>query len=183
MVDRTAAEQKRCMSRRDFLLAGGAVTMTTLIATIPGVRVLALPARIKTYPRKRIVTLDAVKQDVPIPFKYPFEDPLGSASVLVKLGVPAGGGVGPHDDIVAFNALCTHMGGPLMGTYKSEYKAMGPCPFHLTTFDLTKRGMVIAGHATESLPQVLLEIDDGVIYATGMLGLIYGRASNLSTEA
>ena len=98
----------------------------------------------------------------------------------MKLGVPAGGGVGPNDDIVAFNALCTHMGGPLMGTYKKEHKAIGPCPLHLTTFDLIKHGMVIAGHATESLPQVLLEVSGDEIYATGMLGLIYGRARNLA---
>ena len=169
-----------CMTRRQFLLAGGSATVTVLLTTLPGFKnALAVPARVTKYPRKNIASLSDVQQDVPIYFKYPDDDPLSSASFLVKLGRPAGGGIGPHDDIIAFNALCTHMGGPMMGTYKKEHKAIGPCPFHLTSFDLTKHGMVIAGHATESLPQVLLEVKGKDIYATGMIGLIYGRSSNL----
>lgn len=170
----------KCVSRRRFLLVGGTGTMTVLLTAIPGVKnALAMPVLLTRYPRKQIARLSDLHHDVPAYFKYPDEDPLSSASFLVKLGVPGGAGVGPDGDIVAFNSLCTHMGGPLMGTYKKEHKAMGPCPLHLTTFDLTKHGMVIAGHATESLPQLLLEVQGNDIYATGILGLIYGRASNL----
>lgn len=175
-----ARTQGACLTRRQFLLAGGATVTTLLWITLPGVsQAIAVPARLTRYPRKKIATMSQLKQDAPIPFKYPFDDYIHSSSELIKLGVPAGGGVGPDKDIVAFNTLCTHMGGPLMGTYKKEYKALGPCPFHLTTFDLTKHGMVIAGHATESLPQVTLEVKGNDIYATGMLGLIYGRSDNL----
>jgi arsenite oxidase small subunit len=67
----------------------------------------------------------------------------------------------------------------MQGTYKEEYKALGPCPFHLTSFDLTRHGIVIAGHATESLPQIVLEVEGDAIYATGLIGLVYGRAQNL----
>lgn len=101
--------------------------------------------------------------------------------MLVKLGAPASGGVGPKGDIVAFSTLCTHMGGPLAGTYKAEHKVLGPCPLHLTIFDMTRHGMVVAGHATESLPQVVLEVKGDNIYATGVLGLIYGKRNNLDT--
>ncbi len=111
----------------------------------------------------------------PMVFQYPVEDPYAT-NILVKLDEEAGGGVGEHKDIVAFNQLCTHMGGPLAGTYNKEHKVLGPCPFHLTTFDLTRHGMVISGHATESLPQVILEVDEGIIYATGIMGLLYGHA-------
>lgn len=171
-----------CVTRRQFLVAGGgAVTVLLTIPAIPGLKsLLAVPAQVAKYPRKLVAQLDEVGDGVPVYFKYPDEEPLSSASFLVKLGRPAGSGVGPDGDIVAFNALCPHMGGPLMGTYKKEEAAIGPCPFHLTTFDLTKHGMVIAGHATESLPQVLLEISGNEIYATGMLGLIYGRARNVA---
>ena len=169
-----------CVNRRRFLLASGGGALTVMLTGIPGfANAQPLPARVVSYPRKRIASLGEVHQDVPLYFKYPDEDPLSSASVLIKLGEPAEGGVGPDSDIVAFNALCPHMGGQLMGTYKAEHKAIGPCPFHLTTFDLKKHGMVIAGHATESLPQILLEVEGDEIYATGVLGLIYGRASNL----
>lgn len=179
-MDNKTAFEGSCVTRREFMLAGGSGTMTVLLTTLPGFKdALAVPVQVTTYPRKRIASLSEVQQDVPIHFKYPDEDPLSSASFLVKLGAPAGGGVGPNNDIVAFNALCTHMGGPMMGTYRKEHKAIGPCPFHLTTFDLTKHGMVIAGHATESLPQILLEVEGNEIYATGTLGLIYGRSSNV----
>ena len=40
-------------------------------------------------------------------------------------------------------------------------------------------GIVISGHATQSLPQVLLEVRDGDIYGTGVRGLLYGLASNV----
>ena len=139
----------------------------------------SVPATLRKYPEKRIASLSQLDQDIAFDFRYPFDDEILSASFLVKLGAPAGGGIGPDGDIVAFNALCPHMGGPMMGTYKAEHKAVGPCPFHLTTFDLTKRGMVIAGHATESLPQVTLELRGNEIYATGLLGLVYGRYDNL----
>ncbi|MEZ6152138.1 MAG: hypothetical protein R3C09_18710 [Pirellulaceae bacterium] len=45
---------------------------------------------------------------------------------------------------------------------------------YLTTFDLTRHGIVVAGHATERLPQIILEIDGDQIYATGIVGLLYG---------
>ncbi len=173
--------ERPCLTRRQFLLtSGGAAATSVLLLSVPGLANAAVPARTTRYPEKRIAKLSELKQDIPIGFKYPFDEPLHSASFLVKLGVLAGGGVGPDKDIVAFNALCTHMGGPLMGAYKQEHKAVGPCPFHLTSFDLTKHGMVIAGHATESLPQVLLEARGDDIYAVGMLGLIYGRYDNLA---
>ncbi len=93
------------------------------------------------------------------------------------------GGVGPKKDIVAFSSLCTHMGGLMVGAYRKEDKIAGPCPLHLTTFDLTRHGMVVAGHATESLPQVVLEVEGGDIYAKGILGLVYGKRDNLDTAA
>ncbi len=134
---------------------------------------------IKEYPRKHIARVSELKQDQPIDFLYPPENPTSSFT-LVKLGEPAGAGVGKDQDIVSFSNMCTHMGGPLNGSYKPEHKALGPCPFHLTTFDLTRHGMVISGHATESLPQAQLQIVGDDIYVTGVMGLIYGYCDNLS---
>jgi len=39
--------------------------------------------------------------------------------------------------------------------------------------------MVVAGHATSPLPQVVLESDGDDIYAIGVLGLIYGYHKNI----
>ena len=180
MTDRKQTK-KPCLSRRELLVAGG-VTMSTVMLSIPGVAWgQRVPARVARYPRKKVARLRDVREGVPIAFKYPADAPYHCASFLVKLGAPAGGGVGPDDDIVAFNALCTHAGGPLMGQYRHEHKAIGPCPFHLTTFDLTRHGMVIAGHATQSLPQIVLEIERSSVYATGVLGLIYGTPDSFQT--
>ena len=89
------------------------------------------------YPRKKIARLSELKVDEPVDFEYPDEGQYAE-SILVKLGQEAGGGLGPDKDVVAFNYTCTHQGGPLQGTYQAADKALGPCPLHLTTFDLTR---------------------------------------------
>ncbi len=171
-------EPRACMNRREFLLAGG-LTVTTM-ALAPSIAFGASPpvAVLKaTYPRQRIGKLSALAKGKPVQFKYPYAS---VDNMLVRLGAPAGGGVGAEQDVVAFNLLCTHMGGPLHGTYKEAHQMLGPCPLHLTTFDLTRHGMVVAGHGTESLPQIVLETSGDDIYAVGVMGLIYGYAHNVT---
>lgn len=167
-----------CLTRRAFLIGGGAAATTTLLLSLPGLGLKNVAAQVTTYPKKRIATLSALKLDQPLSFTYP-DTGMNSQSLLIKLGVPAGAGIGPGQDVVAFNTICTHMGGPV-GIYVQSAKALGPCPFHFTTFDLTRHGIVISGHATESLPQVLLELEGDDIVAVGILGLIYGRFDNLT---
>ncbi len=183
-TEHNSATIRPCMTRRRFLLASGGATLTTVFLTscskeeaaTPGGAV-ALDAEVAGYTRKKIAQLGTLEVDTPLTFSYPYDD-LNSLNFLVKLGVPAGGGVGPESDIVAYSTLCTHMGGDFSDTgktYLKEHKIIGPCPLHLTTFDLTRYGMVVAGQATESLPQVVLEVDGDDVYATGILGLIYGK--------
>lgn len=161
-------------SRRRFLIGSGTAVA---LGAIPGVS-HALYANEKKYPRKKIARLSELKNDEQVAFRYPFDD-LHSTNFLVKLGEVAGGGIGVDNDIVAFNGLCPHMGGPLSGIYNAEHKVAGPCPLHLTTFDLSRHGMVISGHATESLPQITLEVDGDDIYATAVIGLIYGHCNHI----
>jgi len=174
--DKNDSEGKLCLSRRNFLLAGGT---SVLLTSVPGMST-ALNGAVKGYPTKKIATLSDIKQDEQFYFRYPVEDSIYANNFLVKLGTEAGGGIGESHDIVAFNSYCPHMGGPLNGHYNQEHKVAGPCPLHLTTFDLTRHGMVISGHATESLPQIVLELRGNDIYATGIMGLIYGQHENVS---
>jgi len=172
-----------CMTRRAFLFGGSAaVVSTVLLPGLPGLDGKALAAEVARYPRKLIGKLSALKLNSPHKFNYP-DEAQNSNSLLFRLDALAGGGIGPDQNIVAFNALCTHMGGSLEGpdAFSAPDQALGPCPLHQTSFDLTRHGMVIGGHATESLPQVLLELEGDDIYAVGMLGLIYGRFDNLNT--
>jgi arsenite oxidase small subunit len=170
---------KCLMSRRSFLLTSGATTATVMVMVNAGSsEAQQVPATVATYPRKKIGKLSALKADKPVEFTYPDEGQYAE-SMLVKLGVPAGGGIGPDRDVVAFNNYCTHQGGPLGGTYKADTKSLGACPFHLSTYDLTRHGILISGQAYQSLPQVLLELDGDDIYAVGIFGLVFGRYDNL----
>ncbi len=174
-----APGERACLSRRSFLLRGGlAVTVVALgIPSLGRAETDLQKALVASYPRRKIGALSALKAGQPVEFNYPYPN---VANILVKLGARAGGGVGAAEDVVAFNQQCTHMGGPMQGTYKPEHQVLGPCPIHLTTFDLTRHGMVVSGHATESLVQIVLETEGDDIYAVGVLGLIYSYASNLA---
>ncbi len=173
-----AAGTRPCLiNRRSFLLTGGIAT-TVIMVGIPGLPQAQTPAVVATYPRKFITRLSELVVDEPFDFEYPDEGAYAE-SILIKLGREAGGGLGPERDVVAFNYTCTHQGGPLQGTYQAADKALGPCPLHLTTFDLTRHGIFISGPAYQSLPQVLMELEGDDIYAVGMFGLIYGRYDNL----
>ena len=173
------SDSSNCLSRRKFLFGVGAVTVGTIILPVlPRMGGTALSAEFARYPSKFVTRLSSLKLNEPHYFSYPDEG--GTAkSLIVKMGSPAGGGIGEEFDVVAYNTLCTHMGGDMSRTFRAEYQVLGPCPFHQSTFDLTRHGMIISGHATESLPQVLLELDGDDIYAVGLIGLIYGRYDNL----
>jgi arsenite oxidase small subunit len=170
---------KCLMSRRNFLLSSGATTATVMVLINAGTPFAhQVPGVIATYPRKLVAKLSTLKQDSPVDFQYPDEGAYSEA-MIVKLGAPAGGGIGPGRDVVAFNYACTHQGGSLEGTYKADTKSLGACPLHLSTYDLTRHGILISGQAYQSLPQVLLELEGDNIYAVGVFGLIFGRFDNL----
>lgn len=164
-----------------MLLTGTGVAIVAL-ASLPGHALAQMAGRevkLARYPRRLVGRLSRLETGKPVRFAYPYEQ---TPCMLVKLGVVAGAGIGPQDDVVAFTTTCTHMGGSLEGTYKPDLQILGSCPMHLTTFDLTRHGMVISGHATESLPQVMLETEGDNIYAAGVMGLIYGYGSNLKRD-
>lgn len=176
-----ATPHKCLVSRRNFLLAaaGATATFTVMVTLDPGgARAQKVPAAVATYPRKKIAKLSRLKVDEPIDFSYPDEGAYAE-SFLVRLGAEGGGGIGPRKDVVAFNYACTHQGGPMQETYSGKTKSLGPCPLHLSTYDLTRHGILISGQAYQSLPQVLLELEGDDIYAVGIFGLIYGRYDNL----
>lgn len=128
------------------------------------------------YPRVEVARLSELTVGEPIAFEYPLKEQTAS---LVKLGKPAQYGLGPDGDIVAFSTKCTHMGWSLEDTFNPQECVFGPCPGHFSTFDAAVGGQVILGQATQRLPQVVLAIEDDVVYAEGMLGLIYGYRNNL----
>jgi len=151
----------------------------TLVAVgMPGVLGASMQARVAEYPRKQIAQIGRLRKGERVAFRYPW-DHENCDSVLVRLDRPAAGGIGPAQEIVAFNALCTHMGESMPATlFTASTGVAGPCPWHWTTFDLTRHGMVVSGHATQGLPQVLLRAEGNNILAVGVLGLMFGFHDN-----
>lgn len=182
--EKSAAHGKCMMTRRTFLMTSGAATAATTIgiSLFPGsANAFSATAQVVGYPRKRIAKLSQLQDNVPFDFNYP-DDVRNNQCMLVKMGgAQGGGGIGRQRDIVAFSYLCTHQGGPMQGRYRvaGDQRVLGQCPFHLSTYDLRRHGIIVSGQAYESLPQVLLELDGDDIYAVGMLGLVFGRNSNL----
>lgn len=177
------AHNKCMMSRRDFLLYSGTASATSMIPLTLFAGTLAqteVDARVVGYPRKLIGKISELRTHEPTYFQYPDEG-ANSLSMLVRTGVECGGGIGLDKDIVAFSMICTHQGGSLAGAYKhdGEHRIVGQCPFHLSTFDVRRHGIMVSGQAFESLPQVLLEIEGDDIFAVGVMGLIFGRVNNL----
>jgi len=162
------------------LATSGTVSTLLLAEIFPG-RVVgqqqAATAEVTTLDRQKIGQLSTLQAGEAVSFNYPNAGELSNC-MLVKTGEKSGGGIGEGQDVVAFSGRCTHMGGSLDGEYKPQHKVAGPCSLHLTTFDLTRHGMVVAGHATQALPQILLELDGDDIYAIGVVGLLYGNSVN-----
>jgi len=162
-------------TRREFLyVAGAAGTGTALFFILPKFVGSDGPgegaAIVGVFPSVKVASLSELQEGVPVFFDYP---QVGQGNILVKMGEPVIGGVGPDEDIVAFSRICTHMGCPI-SEYQHEYKALGPCVCHFTTFDLIHGGMVAMGQATQNLPQVILDIDGDAVMAGGLLRLVYG---------
>lgn len=173
------------VSRRDFLKLSG-TGAATAGATLAGGGLLA-PATADAaskeqvaratlpYPERRVANARKLRVNEPVTFTYPDKT---SPCMLVRMGHPVPGGVGPDGDIVAYSTLCTHMGCPVSYDRKSrDFK----CPCHFSVFDGEKAGQMVTGQATENLPRIILSYDErsGDIRAVGVDGLIYGRQANI----
>ncbi|MDA7087333.1 arsenate reductase (azurin) small subunit [Pseudomonas sp. SA3-5] len=166
------------ISRRTFLKAGGGVAASVVIG-VPALTQAATSSaegRVNLpYPTRAIGKAQQLQANTPVAFAYPDDT---SPCVLIKMGAPVPGGVGPQRDIVAYSTLCTHMGCPV--TYDAEQRLF-KCPCHFSIFDPEHVGQMVSGQATENLPSIVLVYnpDDDSVNAIAVNGLIYGRQSNL----
>jgi arsenite oxidase small subunit len=164
-------------TRREFLKVSGTVAATAGVAAMPSAAEAATARGRATlpYPTKPVAKAAALPVNAPQAFTYP---DASSPCTLVKLGKRVPGGVGPDGDIVAYSVLCTHMGCPV--SYNESQRTFR-CPCHFSTFDAELGGQMICGQATENLPQIELRYNanDGSVSAVGVIGLIYGRQSNI----
>jgi Rieske Fe-S protein len=133
-----------------------------------------------------------------ITFNYPLRN---EPNFLINLAAPPGGaggatnvvgGVGPQNSIVAFSAICQHLGCPAPAI---AYYPPGTCPntpgnksfyihcsCHGSTYDPANGASNLTGPAVLPLPQVTLEWDasDDTIYATNETGpVVNGHITTL----
>jgi arsenite oxidase small subunit len=171
---------KRCRNlvdtgRRQFLRGAGiAAAGLATAATMPQEAKAASTLARVSYPANRLANVSELKVNVPVDVSYPDAEAPG---VLIKLGQPVEGGVGPDGDIVGFSTICPHKGFPM--SYNSGDRTLN-CPGHYSRFDVEKGGQQIWGQATQNLPQYVLRVDDkGDIHAEGLDELLYGRLNNV----
>ncbi len=163
------------VGRRQFLRGGALAAAGAAVSTVAGTPAQATPANAQVdYPSDKLANITDLAVNEPMDIEYPDPD---SPGVLIKLGQPVEGGVGPDGDIVAFSVLCPHKG-YYMG-YNSEDRTLN-CPGHFSRFDVEAGGQQVWGHATQNLPQFVLRVDgNGDIFAEGATDLIFGRPSNV----
>ncbi len=95
---------KRCnnlvdVGRRRFLTGAGVATAGAAAAAMMPTPAKASPtSALVKYPADRLANLSDLKVDEPFAVAYPDDDAPG---VLIKLGTPVPGGVGPDGDILS----------------------------------------------------------------------------------
>lgn len=129
-------------------------------------------------------------------FDYPLSN---EPNILINLASPSGegasnvaGGVGPNGSIVAFSAVCQHLGCmvPSIAFYPPGTCSEGfaghafyiHCSCHGSTYDATRSGANLTGPATRPLPQVTLQWNrpDDSLWAVGVTGpTVLGHPSTL----
>lgn len=103
-------------------------------------------------PRERIASVADLEVGQAIPFHYPTSrDPC----LLIRKS---------EDEFLAFSSQCTHLMCPVIPAVK-ENKLH--CPCHEGYFDATT-GEPTAGPPRRPLPQILLDVAEGEIYAIGV---------------
>jgi arsenite oxidase small subunit len=187
--------------RRNFLrLMIAAGSAATLIA---GARVFRLLGYVPppsgaggtaqlSWPRVKLMNTTLLQPLKPVRFNYPL---VNTPNLLVKLGVSAENGVGPDGDIVAYSAICQHLGcyfgfqapntSPPCNSSIKTSTAEGYCCCHGGEYDFVHTGKVIGGPPPRPIPAVKLDYDtaSGDIYAVGMGSpAIFGHGTPGATD-
>ena len=207
-VDETKRNVLKLLGVAGLLAGGGGL--------VAGSIQYAQPPQIgaSSYPKVQILDLDGApltatkvmneyNVDTPdlLTFNYPLRN---EPNFLLNLAPAPGksdgatnvvGGIGPKNSIVAFSAICQHLGCPAPAL---AYYPPGACPnvlggrsfyihcsCHGSTYDVTNGASNLTGPAVLPLPQVVLEWDssDDSIYATSVNGPpVNGHLSTLTGD-
>lgn len=130
-----------------------------------------------SWPRMKVANASSLQPMKVVRFNYPL---VNTPNILVKLGVKAENGVGPQSDIIAYSAICQHLGcyygfqapntAPPCNSAVKTSTAEGYCCCHGGEYDFVQGGKVIGGPPPRPVPAVTLEYDSksGDVFAVGM---------------
>jgi Rieske Fe-S protein len=111
-------------------------------------------ASIEKFPLHEVAKVDDVAPGSVKLFRYPDED---EPAMLIRL---------KSGEFVAYKQRCTHLSCPV--TFSAE-KSRLLCPCHHGEFDASS-GAVLAGPPPRPLPRIELLIEDGRVFAKGVVG-------------
>ncbi|WP_088104893.1 Rieske (2Fe-2S) protein [Halalkalibacter urbisdiaboli] len=144
---------ERSLDRRGFMKtmvgAAGLFALSTLPwGTVAAKELLGLGN--KEYPELAIAKVNDVKVGDAIEFHYPGEH---DSALLIRLG---------ENEYKAYQNACTHLRCPVFWS-KGDGDLI--CPCHHGKFDVHS-GAPTAGPPTRPLPEILVKVEAGTIYAT-----------------
>ncbi|MFD1037754.1 ubiquinol-cytochrome c reductase iron-sulfur subunit [Virgibacillus byunsanensis] len=143
---------ERTLDRRGFMktLAGSAGVFA--VASLPWGAIAAkelMGLSDKEYPHHKIADVGNVAVGDSVEFHFPSEH---DSAVLIRL---------EKDKYVAYQNACTHLRCPVYWV-KEEQEMV--CPCHHGVFDVNN-GAPTAGPPRRPLPEIVVEVNDGAIYA------------------
>jgi arsenite oxidase small subunit len=148
-------ENERSLDRRGFMKtmvgAAGLFAISTLPWGVLAAKELTSKTK-KSYPKQKIIDVNSLKVGESAEFAYPNEH---ETALLIRLG---------ENEYKAYQNACTHLKCPV---FWSPEDAKLVCPCHHGFFD-PKTGIPTAGPPKRPLPEVVVAIEDNVIYATGV---------------
>ncbi len=143
--------QDNIATRREFLKVLG-LTSGAFFAGTTGLAVAGAVQGPENFSPQKIAEVGKLRTGQSTTFAYPTAaDPC----LLVNLG---------NDNYVAYSQKCTHLACPV---YWEEKNHRIECPCHEGAFDV-KSGEPISGPPPRPLARVLLKVEGGAIYATGI---------------
>jgi|TARA_B100000959_G_scaffold173656_1_gene181769 arsenite oxidase small subunit len=170
------------LTRRDFVIAGGAIGATLGGGVVAPVALTWERDRFGNFTAVTARFAEVVVADLsqlvvgePVTFEYPAE---GQRNVLVRIGRPVEHGVGPDLDLVGFSSICPHTGCPL-DEYRVDMATLDFCPCQFITFDVAADGIPSFNQATQHLSRILLRLEGDDVVAYGVRRPIYGDTDPL----
>lgn len=139
------------LNRRAFIKAAFGTTVAIGVATTPFAYLTLNEKNKPTDKRVKIAKISDIPRGTSKEFSYPKEK---DSAIIIHT---------PEGNLKAYNNQCTHLKCPVV--YENK-KSELVCPCHKGYFSVNS-GHPLSGPPQRELPKILLEVDNGIVYAVG----------------